>query len=769
MARRLINSFNSGEWSPLADARTDLEKYGNGCRILENCVPKIYGGAFGRAGMEYMGPVKDHARKACLKEFIFSASTNFVLEFGHLTLRFWSNGQQVLSGGIPLEVVTPYTENDIFSIQMAQVNDVVYLVDGVHPVQRLTRKADDDWELVELAWKFPALGDENITATTLQVSATTGTGVTMTASTGIFNANHVGSFWQLVHRRATAFENLNLTSNGFTTGIKVLGRYDIFTYGTWSGDLYLERQDSAGTWEVIKTYSSRSDRNVQDNGTQEESAVLRLRLANYASHTATPRAVIEIADSRIYGLVKVTGYTSPTVVTVTVVEAVSATTATLTWSEGAWSNHQGHPRTVTMHEQRIIYGGCQRQPLTLWGSVIGDFENFRRTTLEDASYAHILGSTRGNSIVWIASHGELIVGSQGEEWVVSGGEEGASITSVSVNVKRQSGYGSAYVQSLLGNDALIFVQRGRKKLREFVYQFERDGYTAPDMTMLAEHVSGDGFVQLAFATNPDPVVWAVTQDGQLLSMTFERDQSVVGWSRHPTQGTVESVAVVFGQLGEADEVWVVTRRTIIIAEVETQRRYIERIDPRKWLKLEATKEEEEFTRFIYSDSAKVVDLEPAAQLVTGLEHLEGLEVAVLADGYVHPRRTVIGGEIMLDRECSRVVIGLPYVPRVQPNRTEVPLEDGTAQGRVWKCNKVTVKVWKTQGGEYADGPESKFYNIPMREAQLEMSEQQMPVTGFYDAQLNSTHRDGLDITLRQTLPLPFHVTALIPSFDISGK
>jgi len=114
------------------------------------------------------------------------------------------------------------------------------------------------------------------------------------------------------------------------------------------------------------------------------------------------------------------------------------------------------------------------------------------------------------------------------------------------------------------------------------------------------------------------------------------------------------------------------------------------------------------------------------------------------------------------------VAGLPYVPMIQPTRTEVALEDGTAQGRVWKCNKVTVKVWKTQGCEYADAPDQEFFKIAMREAQHPMSEQQSPVTGFYDAMLKSYHRDGLDVTLRQTLPLPFHVLAVIPTFDILG-
>jgi hypothetical protein len=163
--------------------------------------------------------------------------------------------------------------------------------------------------------------------------------------------------------------------------------------------------------------------------------------------------------------------------------------------------------------------------------------------------------------VWLASKEGLVVGTQGGEWLVTG-EDDSRLSATSVMIRRQSAYGSAYMQPALGNDAVMFVQRGRKKLREFVYVFEKDGYSAPDLTLLAEHIASEGFKQLAFASTPDPVVWAVSEDGQLLSMTFERDQSVVGWSVHPTSGTVESVAVVYGATGEADEVWLVVRRTI---------------------------------------------------------------------------------------------------------------------------------------------------------------------------------------------------------------
>lgn len=249
-------------------------------------------------------------------------------------------------------------------------------------------------------------------------------------------------------------------------------------------------------------------------------------------------------------------------------------------------------------------------------------------------------------------------------------------------------------------------------------------------------------------------------------MTFERDQNVVGWSRHITQGEVESVAVIYGEPGEADEVWLLVKRTIKepVTGNDLTRRYLERLDPRKWLKLDSG----DVADFIYSDCAKVIELSPASTTVDGLEHLEGKDVVILADGFIHPVRTVANGVIELQVAASKVVVGLSFTPRIQPSRTEIQLGDGSAQGRMWKLSGASVKLWRTLGCEYADAPDAEFFDIPIRDVETSMDEPQPPFTGERRLHFKSQHRGGLDVTLRQSLPLPFHVLALIPEFDISG-
>lgn len=764
MPRALKTAFNAGEISPLLDLRIDSEKSANGCRILENAVPKIYGGVFNRSGMAWMGTAK-HADKPCrLIEFIFSASTNFIIEAGEGYMRFWSNGLQVedpSNPGSPLEIASPYLVGDLRYTQYVQINDVMYLVDGYHPVQKLTRLADDNWTLTNCEWKFPSLKDENITATTLAASAVTGAGITLTASADLFVAGHVGAYFQLTHRRTNANLDFALTATASSSTMPILGVYNVFTYGTWNGTLRLQRQTLSGTWETTRSWTSKGDRNVSVEGSAEEVANYRFDYTATNAGTGSPRVVLELADSRAYGLVKVTAVTNATTATATVVKDLLATTATATWAESAWSDVQGHPRTVTMFEQSLVFGGCAKQPLTVWGSVVGDFENFQRSTFADASYAHVIGSPRGNSIVWLASKDQLLIGTQGDEWLMSGGSEGERLGPTSVNVKRQSAYGGAYVQPVLGNDAVMFVQRGRKKFREFVYVFEKDGYSAPDLTLLAEHIAPGGFKQMCFASAPDPIVWAVTEDHQLLSMTFERDQSVVAWSRHITDGAVESVACIYGSAGEADEVWMSVKRTINGVDV----RYIERFDPKRWIKVEAN----DLPHCIFMDAAKVIEHDEPETVVTGLEHLEGKEVSILADGFVLPRQVVEDGALTLPDPASVVVVGLPFTTRIQPTRLEIPLDDGTSQGRKWKCNKLDVSLWKSLGGEYADSPDSQFYAIQNRHSITPLSAQEPLFTGILELTISGTHRDSIDVCLRNTSPTPFAVLALIPSFQITGS
>jgi hypothetical protein len=804
---QLVNNFNAGELSPLVDVRADTGKYRTGCRLLRNFIPRAVGGAFSRPGMEYMGRAKYPDRKCRLEGFNFSVTTNFQLEFGHEYIRFWSNRQQVQLSSAPAwvtatayapgdyvteaaviyyclaahtsgvfatdlaadqwvaqtvyEVPSPYAEADLFEIQVRQINDITYLVHPGYAPRKLSRLGDTDWRLEEITWDWPALLDENTEATTITPSATTGS-VTLTASAALFEPGHVGAYYQLAHRRQGAFVELGITANATSaTTLRVIGRWEFATAGTWNAQVHIDRSEDNGvSWETVRTFKAVSDRNVAPISYDEPTEVLlRLRITGYVSNTSA-RCWLEAVDSKVYGLVRVTAYSSATVVTATVVRELAAATATKLWSEGAWSTRQGYPRAVTFHEQRVIYGGTAREPVRVWGSAIGDFENFRKSTLDDSSFDYVLASTQSSQIQWMCANSSgLIIGTAAEEWLMGSGSETEPITPTNVRVIRQSTEGSEYLAARLIKNVVLFIQRYGRTLSEMAYSFEEDSLRANDMTILSEHVTEGGIKQTAYQSRKDAILWAVTGTGRLIGLTYERQHEVSAWHVHETAGAVESVSVGYSASGTADEAWFVVQRVVNGQTV----RFIESFHPAL-----AAVDYSDPARFVCQDAAVTYDGAPVT-VVTGLDHLEGEEVVIRADGGTHPPRTVAGGQITLDYAASVVVAGLAYTPLLQPMKSEVQMPDGSSRGRKFRASRLVLSVYRTLGGQITHDPTSGQYTaIPFRDAADPIGEPPPLKTDDVEWDVDSPHQSAVNVAIRQTDPQPLNLLAMVIIFDVHG-
>ena len=761
--KKSLVSFNAGELSPKMDARVDLAKYGTGCRTVENAIVGLYGEAERRPGTQFIAEVKDSAKKVRLVDFQFSTTTTFTLEVGDGYVRFYSNGVRVMDGPDPYEIVSPYEVDDLFQIQFAQTNDVAYLTHPSYPVHKLSRLADDDWTLVPVVFDAPALLEENVTDTTITPSATTGTGITLEASDPIFEAGHVGSYWQIAHLRDSSFVNQDITSSTTSGTLPILGDWNVRTYGIWSADILVQRStDNGTTWETIRSFAGREDRNVDATGTQDEEALFRIKIENWVAASpagaTTPRVVLEAVDAYIYGLVKITAFTDSTHVTADVVTQMHAVTATKTWSEGAWSAVRGYPRAVTIFEQSTVYGGTNHQPQTIWKSVTGDYENFRYGTDDTDAVAYTIGSKRQQTILWLVAQKALMIGTTSGEWAMSGGDQNEPLSPTNVVVKPQSEHGSAALEARLVGDVVLFVQRNGRKVRELTYSLERDKYVAPDLTILAEHVTQGGIVQLASQQLPINILWAVTANGVLIGMTYEREQDVVGWHRHVTDGFVESVAVIYGE--SDDEVWLVVRRTI---DGDTKR-YVERFHARFDPAAGDTKEEAFFVDCGLSYSGAPADV------FSGLEHLEGKTVSILADGAPVPDQVVQGGEVTLPNgeEASVVHIGLPFVTTVKPMRLDVDPTVGVSQGQVKRIIQVFLRFLNTLGCVYGDGKDYEN-SLPFRDTSDAMDESPPLFTGDKEVEFDGDFEYEGDMVVKQTQPLPMTLLAIVVKYEVSGR
>lgn len=272
------------------------------------------------------------------------------------------------------------------------------------------------------------------------------------------------------------------------------------------------------------------------------------------------------------GYVKLTNVTSSYAATATVMKLLSTVGPTYEWAEGSWSAVRGYPARNTFFQQRLFFARTNDEPQSVWGSKNFVYDDFAVDGGADDDALNIeLASNESNDIKWLAPSKTLIAGTYGGEFTIGPGD-GSPLTPANTNVTKQTSWGSEpIVPKKIGN-YYYYVQRFAKKLRELFYFWDLDSYKSVDKTILSPHISGDGFVDFTYQQSPDTILWCVTTNGTIATLTREIDQQVEGWSRQTTDGSYESIASIPSQSGPHDEVWVVVKRTIDGAE----RRYIER-------------------------------------------------------------------------------------------------------------------------------------------------------------------------------------------------
>ena len=232
------------------------------------------------------------------------------------------------------------------------------------------------------------------------------------------------------------------------------------------------------------------------------------------------------------GNAKITGFTSSTVVSATTQKDFANTNAITDWKLGAFSATTGYPSCVSFFEQRLVFAGTTQQPQTMFFSKSGDYENMTSGTNDDDAMIYTIASNQVNAIKSLKATRTLICMTTGGEYAVSSGAAQDAITPTNINIRKQSNYGSAGVDALSIGNATIFLQRAKRKIRELAYNFDTDGYTAPDLTILADHISESGLIDMSYQQEPYSIVWCVRDDGIMAGLTYNRLENVVAWHRH---------------------------------------------------------------------------------------------------------------------------------------------------------------------------------------------------------------------------------------------
>ena len=456
---------------------------------------------------------------------------------------------------------------------------------------------------------------------------------------------------------------------------------------------------------------------------------------------------------------KVTARADTTNITVEIIEDLGSSTASTDFALGSFSDTTGHPSCVTFFEQRLVFAATLSQPQTIFFSKSGDYENMDEnrggTIADDDAIIYTIASNQVNAIRFMTATRTLIIGTAGGEFAVSGGGTDIAITPTNILIKKQSNNGAANVDALAVGNATLFLQRARRKLRELAYNFDVDGYVAPDLTILAEHISEGGFKQLSYQQEPNQIIWCVRNDGQLVGLTYQREQQVVAWHRHIFGGVFgsgnavcESVATIPTDDSEY-QTYVIIKRTIN----GSTKRYVEFIHQYDF-------DETDDTSFNFLDS----QLSYSGSAVTtlgGLSHLEGQTVSVLANGATHPDVTVSSGQITLARSATKVKVGLSYTSLLQTMRIDAGSQNGTSQSKTKRIYEITARLYESIGIEV--GPDlNNMERIPFRSSANAMNSGISVFTGDKEIEFRGNYETDGFIFVRQTQPLPLTVLSLYP-------
>lgn len=703
--RHPILSFNSGELSPLIDARNDVAKYDSGCRILENFLPQIYGDATRRPGFKYVDDANSASVVSRMVDFEYSDTIAYEIEFSNLLCRFFFGGA-VLDDGGDVTLVTPYLEADLFQLQFKQINDVMWIVHPDYAPRKLTRTTATSFSIDTITFtKGPFLPrNDTINGTqdgsTLTPSVTTaglsGTLTSSSATNPAFASGHIGSIFRLTQPRVDVITQGSLATTGVIGSvINVRGPFTFNTNRGWVATVELQRRADGTNWETFRAYpSTDGNRSIQFSDKETEDNV-QYRI-NVTAHTSgTVRADLTVDTSVQYGVCRIDSIASAQVANMTVLTGFASASATIRWEEGAWSGVRGYPVSVTFFEERAVYAGTAKQPQTVWLSRTDQHEDFETnvddlTVTDSSSFKLEAASEKRNAIKWITSTEALIFGTVGGEWVIRASNFEQALTPSNFTVKPHTFIGSNSVQPIQAGGNILFVNRNGRKLYELSFPENGTKMVAVDLTALAEHITKSGITAMALQKRPDSLLWMTLANGNLITMSYEREQDVVAFALHPLPGTAalaKSPSVIPG--AAEDEVWINTTRTVDGSPVQ----FIEQSQLRDW----GDDQEDQF----FLDAAIKYDSTPTTT-ITGLGHLEGETVSVLADGAIQGDKTVSSGQITI-ASASVAIVGLAGRFKLKPMRADAEERGGSTKGSIKKIAEIVFSFWKS--GQVQYGPD----------------------------------------------------------------
>lgn len=583
--------------------------------------------------------------------------------------------------------------------------------------------------------------------------------ITLTASDDIFAKSDEGSLFALTHFLETDYKKGTPSSTGGNLQVSVLPKSNVYveSFGFWDGNFSLEKYDPVSLqWVNVRTQSGNRSQNysLTEENTSESIASYRVTSTEFntgvwSGENEKQRGYITIQSigGDYTGHVLITEYVSPTVVKGTVKKQLASTDETRDFAFAAWNGEKGYPSATGFYEDRLVFAGSKGFPQTFWTSKTGDYYNFGTSipSADDDGITATLNGGQMNGIKAIIAFGEMLLLTAGGEFKVSGG--GKAITGSNVLSQPQEYRGVSDVNPVTIGSRIIYVQHQGNIIRDLAYSYDVDKYTGDDLNLLASHLfEGHKIISMTYQQIPNSIVWCVRDDGLLLGLTYIKEQDIYAWHQHTTAGgKFVSVCNIGGST--EDKLYAVIERG--------GQYYVEIMESRD----KSTNVEDQF----FVDSGITYEGEPTDE-ISGLEHLEGYTVAILADGNVLPQQTVENGKVLLGNKYKKVHVGLPIDAEIKTLPIDFTAQDGTYLSRKKRIATVTLLLKDSRGGLFGmKENELDEFKWRSNEAYGEPISLQ---TGKFKVTIKSaTYDETQQIIIKQPDPLPMTVLSLIPEIE----
>jgi hypothetical protein len=786
------NAFNAGEFSSLMEGRTDYAKYGSACKRMENFIPTKQGPAYRRPGTRFVKNLGDSLNFTrgypFLMRYEYNNQDSFAL-VGQTTVG--GNGLQVFTDhafSVAATLTDGYYGDFVFGhdasgrpkIDYAQYGAYMYLVNGVNPPLRLSWNGQNPlsaytiWAAGQavIAGQKRAYGNNIYTsATTATTGATPPTHTSGSASDGAVSWTYTDSFWRQsrIGFEHGPFNDINDTS----TTVAVSGAYPSFTI-TSTGDIFSasDVNRTIRIWDnPNSTYKKWTTGEAVIAGDERAYVNNVYRCTTGGTCGTTPP--IHTSGKRFdggtgsteweyyhsgYADFTIDGFLTTKTVTATIPLASmipsGVTTAHAVWQLAVfYSGYQ--PEHITFYRNRLVVSKANR----LYFSQPDDFENFNDRNDSgdiaiDSGVNIPLVSDQVAQIEWIAGLDVLVAGTSDNEFSIGEADSGTPFGPTNIKVTHQTTYGSVNCRPQRANDNIVFVTRTGRNLREIGFEVEAFSYRSVDLSAVASHAMKPKVMEIALQADPDPIYWMVRSDGELVGFTYDKVESVLAWHRHQIGGAddgdaVRSVIAISHPDRDRDELWLIVEReyaggTAYFVE------YLER----------EFAEGDDQSYAYYVDGGIQYD-GASTSTITGLGHLEGRTVQVLADGATHPDKTVASGQITLDRAAEVVSVGLGYDSLLQTLRIEAGSSDGSSQGKTKRISRVIVRMLASLGG-FCGPAEANTTEFQYRDSSMPMNQPPTVYTGDKIIDFDGGYDADGYIFVKCTQPLPFTLIALMP-------